>query len=106
MASREAIRFARRRRLRRTLAALFLREQQGAPPASSGESEAGRRQLLRRLLDRLAPERRMALVLHEIEGLPVGEIAELSGCAENTVWTRIHRARGELERMAEQEGGR
>jgi RNA polymerase sigma-70 factor (ECF subfamily) len=105
VAVREAVRWAKRRRMRRVLAALFLREQEAAPPPSSSETEAGRRQYLRRLLDRLAPERRLALVLHEIEGLPVGEIAALSGCAENTVWTRIHRARGDLERMAEAEGG-
>jgi RNA polymerase sigma-70 factor, ECF subfamily len=106
VAAREAVRFAKRRRMRKVLAVLFLREQALAPPPESGEAEAGRRQYLRRLLDRLAPERRLALVLHEIEGVPVGEIAELSGCAENTVWTRIHRARGDLERFAEAEGGR
>jgi RNA polymerase sigma-70 factor (ECF subfamily) len=105
VAVREAVRFAKRRRLRRVLAALFLREHEAAPPPASSETEASRRQYLRRLLDRLAPERRLALVLHEIEGLPVAEIAAIAGCAENTVWTRIHRARGDLERIAGEEGG-
>jgi RNA polymerase sigma-70 factor (ECF subfamily) len=106
VAVREAVRWAKRGRMRRVLATLFLREREAAPPPASSETEAGRRQYLRRLLDRLAPERRLALVLHEIEGLPVGDIAAISGCAENTVWTRIHRARVDLERLAEEEGGR
>ena len=90
LATREAIRFARRRRLVRALGDLFARDRR----------EAGRRHYLRQLLDRLPPERRLALVLYEIEGVPVSEIARISDCAENTVWTRLHRARTELEKIA------
>jgi RNA polymerase sigma-70 factor (ECF subfamily) len=100
LATREAIRFARRRRLLRGLAEVFAREKRPAAPADWSDSEAGRRHYLRQLLDRLAPERRLALVLYEIEGLPVSEIARISDCAENTVWTRLHRARTELEKIA------
>jgi RNA polymerase sigma-70 factor (ECF subfamily) len=100
LATREAIRFARRRRLLRGLAELFARDRQSAPRADWSESEAGRRHYLRQLLDRLPPERRLALVLYEIEGVPVSEIARISDCAENTVWTRLHRARTELEKIA------
>src|SRR5258708_8578282 len=74
LATREAIRYARRRRLLRTLAELFARDRQYALPPDWSESEAGRRHYLRQLLERLPPERRMALVLYEIEGLPVAEI--------------------------------
>jgi RNA polymerase sigma-70 factor (ECF subfamily) len=99
IASREAIRFARARRLRRRMIELVTRER--APmPADWADSAAGRRQFLRRALERLAPERRLALVLYEIEGLPVAEIARLCACAENTVWTRLHRARADIERWA------
>jgi RNA polymerase sigma-70 factor (ECF subfamily) len=102
LATREAIRYARRRRLLRTLGELFARDRQHALPPDWSESEAGRRHYLRQLLERLSPERRMALVLYEIEGLPVAEIARISDCAENTVWTRLHRARTELEKIAKE----
>jgi RNA polymerase sigma-70 factor (ECF subfamily) len=100
LATREAIRFARRRRLVRALGDLFARDRREAAPPDWSESEAGRRHYLRQLLDRLPPERRLALVLYEIEGVPVSEIARISDCAENTVWTRLHRARTELEKIA------
>jgi RNA polymerase sigma-70 factor, ECF subfamily len=102
LATREAIRYARRRRLMRGLAELFSRERRDATPPDWSESDAGRRHYLRQLLDRLPPERRLALVLYEIEGLPVSEIARISDCAENTVWTRLHRARIELEKIAKE----
>jgi RNA polymerase sigma-70 factor (ECF subfamily) len=102
LATREAIRFARRRRLVRGLAEIFAREKRDAPPPDWSENEAGRRHYLRQLLDRLPPERRLALVLYEIEGVPVSEIARISDCAENTVWTRLHRARTELEKIAKE----
>lgn len=100
LATREAIRYARRRRLMRGLADLFARDRSNTLPADWSESQAGRRHYLRQLLERLPPERRLALVLYEIEGLPVSEIARISDCAENTVWTRLHRARTELEKIA------
>jgi len=96
---REAIRFARRRRLRRNLAQLFHREQPPALPADWSENAGSRRQYLHKLLGRLRPERRLALVLYEIEGLDVAEIAHVSGCAESTVWTRLHRARADLQKL-------
>jgi RNA polymerase sigma-70 factor, ECF subfamily len=102
LATREAIRYARRRRLMRGLAELFSRERRDVRPPDWSESDAGRRHYLRQLLDRLPPERRLALVLYEIEGLPVSEIARISDCAENTVWTRLHRARTELEKIAKE----
>jgi RNA polymerase sigma-70 factor (ECF subfamily) len=100
LATREAIRYARRRRLVRGLTDLFARDRGRELPIDWSESEAGRRHYLRQLLERLPPERRLALVLYEIEGLPVSEIARISDCAENTVWTRLHRARTELEKIA------
>jgi RNA polymerase sigma-70 factor (ECF subfamily) len=100
VATREAIRFARRRRRRRLLLDLFARERRAAPPPDWSESEGGRRQYLRQLLDRLPPERRLVLVLFEIEGIPAPEIARITQCAEKTVWTRLHRARTALEQIA------
>jgi RNA polymerase sigma-70 factor (ECF subfamily) len=102
LATREAIRFAKKRRLRRRLAELFARERNATAPAPWADSAAGRKHYLQELLGRLAPERRLALVLYEIEGVPVSEIARICDCAENTIWTRLHRARGDLEKMAEE----
>ena len=101
LATREAIRFAKRRRLRKKLAAIFVRERKPRLPPDWAETEAGRRHYLQQVLSRLSPERRLVLVLSEIEGLPVSDIARIADCAENTVWTRLHRARLDLAKMAE-----
>jgi RNA polymerase sigma-70 factor (ECF subfamily) len=100
LATREALRYAKRRRMKQALLNLFARAERPTLPRDWSENEAARRQYLNQLLARLSPERRLALVLFEIEGRPVEEIAEACGCAVNTVWTRIHRARVELEKIA------
>ena len=102
LATREAIRYAKRRRMKRALLELLRRAEQPALPRDWSENQAARRQYLNQLLSRLSPERRLALVLFEIEGRPVEEIAEACGCAVNTVWTRIHRARAQLEQIAKE----
>jgi RNA polymerase sigma-70 factor (ECF subfamily) len=102
LATREAIRHAKRRRVKRALLDLLKRSEAPALPRDWAENEAARRQYLGHLLGRLPPERRLALVLFEIEGRPVEEIAETCGCAVNTVWTRIHRARAQLEQIAKE----
>jgi RNA polymerase sigma-70 factor, ECF subfamily len=105
LATREAIRHAKRRRMKRALLDLFARSERPTLPRDWSENEAARRQYLNQLLARLSPERRLALVLFEIEGRPVEEIAEACGCAVNTVWTRIHRARTQLEEIAKEGQG-
>jgi RNA polymerase sigma-70 factor (ECF subfamily) len=102
LATREAFRHAKRRRMRRALATLLAREQPPPVPRDWAENDAARRQYLGHLLGRLPPERRLALVLFEIDGRTVEEIADTCGCAVNTVWTRIHRARVQLEQMAKE----
>jgi len=102
IAVREAIRCARRARLRRRLADLFRRERRAFLPVDWSESAASRRHYVRELLSRLDPARRLALVLYELDGLPVAEIARITGCAEKTVWTRLHRARADLEKLAQE----
>jgi len=55
---------------------------------------------LRRLLDRnlteLSPEMRTAVLLRDIEGLSTQEAAEALGVPENTLKSRLHRARLQL----------
>jgi RNA polymerase sigma-70 factor (ECF subfamily) len=100
LASREAIRFARKRRLREKMTALFARERRETAPPAWTETAAARRRYLEELLAYLTPERRLALVLYEAHGVPVEEIARIAGCAENTIWTRLHRARVQLSALA------
>jgi RNA polymerase sigma-70 factor (ECF subfamily) len=47
-------------------------------------------------LDELDPERRMALVLHDLEGLSLQEIADVTGTPLQTVYSRIRSARESL----------
>lgn len=49
-----------------------------------------------RILDRLAPKKRMVFILHEIEGREPKEIAEIVGAPVLTVRTRLHYARKEF----------
>jgi RNA polymerase sigma-70 factor (ECF subfamily) len=72
----------------------------GAPASvPTPVEELERREHSRRLyaaLDRLPEKYRTVLVLFALEGLPGQEIAELLGTDANTVWVRLHRARGKL----------
>lgn len=50
------------------------------------------------ILDALSPKKRVVLVLHEIDGLDVKDIAEIVGAPAVTVRTRLHYARKEFYR--------
>lgn len=71
-------------------------------PARAVEAE----QTLARLLARLEPERRLALILREIEGLSYEQIAEAMETPLGTVRSRIARAREELAALAEHDEGK
>ena len=47
-------------------------------------------------LETLPPAQRAALVLVDMEGYPVQEVAEMLGCAEGTVKSRCFRGRARL----------
>ena len=53
-------------------------------------------QLLYKALDRLPDQQREALVLFEVSGLSMAEIAAIQHCAEGAVKTRVSRARATL----------
>jgi RNA polymerase sigma-70 factor (ECF subfamily) len=63
-----------------------------------------------RALDALSPKKRIVLVMHEIEGLDLKDIAEVGGAPPVTVRTRLHYARKEfyaaLGRDPKKEGGK
>ena len=53
--------------------------------------------------DRMRPQDRMILVLHHVEERPVAEIAKSLGIPVGTVKSRLHAARGALEKAMEAE---
>lgn len=66
------------------------------------EARADARQLLVRmflLLDRLTPAKRVAFVLHAVEGRDIREVATMVGANEPTVRARVTAARRELESL-------
>jgi RNA polymerase sigma-70 factor, ECF subfamily len=63
------------------------------------ESAVVARATVQAALARLSPRRRAVVVLHEIEGVPVREVARLLGVAEVTVRWHLLSARRELARL-------
>jgi len=67
------------------------------PPAGVSPAEQLERKLALELLDgllnKMTSDQREVFVLHEIEHLSGAEIAALTACNENTVWTRLRAAR-------------
>jgi RNA polymerase sigma-70 factor (ECF subfamily) len=65
------------------------------------EAAAVSRDLAAKLLARLSPEDRLVLVLLDVEGLSVAEIANLLNWTGSKVKVRAHRARAQLRRVLE-----
>jgi RNA polymerase sigma-70 factor, ECF subfamily len=96
----------RRRRIREAFGALFGRsEEEAVARAPDGEYEAREAELhVAQVLARMAPKKREVFALFELEGLSGEEIAERVGCKVDTVWTRLHYARKDFERIARKRG--
>jgi RNA polymerase sigma-70 factor, ECF subfamily len=62
--------------------------------------------LLHALLDELDDDKRVVLVLAELEQMSAPEIAESLGCNLNTVYARLRAARREFEQAAQRERAR
>lgn len=60
--------------------------------------DAGRAALWR-AIGELSPQQRAALLLHEMEELPLAEVAATLGCAEATTRVHLHRARERMKRL-------
>jgi RNA polymerase sigma-70 factor (ECF subfamily) len=67
-------------------------ERRGDEPDTSVESRA----FVQQLLDCLDDDKRAVLVLYEIEGLTMREVAEVVGCPLQTAYSRLHAARDAL----------
>jgi RNA polymerase sigma-70 factor (ECF subfamily) len=50
-------------------------------------------------LGKLSEEHRAVVVLHDVEGLPHGDIAKIMGCSEGTVRSRLHYAHLQLKTL-------
>ena len=68
---------------------------------SDAEGQAVSRDLAAKLLARLSPEDRLVLVMLDVEGLSVAEIAGVLGWTGSKVKVRAHRARAHLRRVLE-----
>lgn len=64
--------------------------------AEGSVQELARARVLHAALDRLTPAKRAVVVLHELEGLGMKEIAEIVGTNERTVRSRLRDARKKL----------
>jgi RNA polymerase sigma-70 factor (ECF subfamily) len=69
---------------------------EGQEPSTDGEPPAEVRQQLTRLLARLDADRREVVVLYEIEGFTMKEVAEVVGCPLQTAYSRLYSAREQL----------
>jgi RNA polymerase sigma-70 factor (ECF subfamily) len=74
-------------------------------PADSAE-QAQRLRALNDALDLLDDEKRALIVLAELEEQTVPQIAALTGTSINTVYTRLRRARLELQALLNKRGSR
>jgi len=72
-------------------------------PAAALERHESRR-AIRKALGTLAPEQREVLVLKEFEGLKFREIAEVLGCPESTVKSRMYYGLTALKNALSREG--
>jgi RNA polymerase sigma-70 factor (ECF subfamily) len=70
---------------------------QGSADANAVAWHEVKSELLRNALERLAPEYREVIVLHEIEGLTYREIAGVAEIPIGTVMSRLARARTKLQ---------
>lgn len=50
-------------------------------------------------LQRLSRRQRDAVILHYYLGFTAGEIGEMLGCAEGSIWSHLHRGRAALDQM-------
>lgn len=94
----------RRARVREALLGRFFRQEPPAPPPDVELSRRDDERRVREIVARLAPKKREVFALYELEGLSGEEIAERVGCPLATVWTRLHHARRDFERIARKRG--
>lgn len=95
IAYREFLRWRRRHRWHLSLFA--------APPKpEAGYDRVLASEWLRELLSELPEAQRVAFVLHEVQELPLEEVAEITGTPVGTVKSRLHHARRRLQALIQE----
>jgi RNA polymerase sigma-70 factor (ECF subfamily) len=91
---------AAHKRKRRREVTLALIEVADAGPTPDDLLAAKRaRRIVLAALEQIPLPRRAALIMHEIDGVPVKEVATLLGVAQFTVYSRLRKARSEFKRI-------
>jgi len=70
-----------------------------APPPDAALLEAERRERVWSAIREVAPEFRAVLVLCDVEGMSMSEVAAIEKLPEGTVKSRLHRGRAQLARL-------
>ena len=71
---------------------------------TSVDTTLARRDYLAKLLTKLTEEERSLLLMKEVEGHSVEELADMTGINENTIKVKLFRARQKLVKVAERMG--
>lgn len=74
--------------------------QNNQPELSYSKQET--QQLVHEMINALSEEQRVCILMYEIEGIPIKEIAAALDCSENTVKSRLNYARKNLKKKAEE----
>jgi RNA polymerase sigma-70 factor (ECF subfamily) len=77
------------------------------PDERAPDAQVQARAELRALLDQLDEDKRAVVVLYEIEGFSMKEVAEMLGCPLQTAYSRLHAARDRMvaEYQSKRAGG-
>jgi RNA polymerase sigma-70 factor (ECF subfamily) len=78
----------------------------GRPEQERRGEAADARRVLASVFDRLSEKERAAVVLRDLEGLDVAEVAKALRCRRGTVRTHLSRGRLKLRKALEAQGGR
>lgn len=73
-----------------------------AAPGFRPDTRAEARSLLQSLLAELDDDKRAVLVLYELEGLTMKEVAAAVGCPLQTAYSRLHAARDRINALVEE----
>ena len=77
----------------------------GRPEQESRSDAADARRLLASILDQLSEKERTAIVLRDLEGLEIAEVAKALGCRRGTVRAHLSRGRLKLRQAIRARGG-
>lgn len=72
-----------------------------ADRTQSIDDQLAQRQLVTKLLEKVNPEERNLILLKEVEGLSVQELADMTGMNENTIKVKLFRARQKLVKASQ-----